>query len=109
MDGAESGLGQADPRAERGRRHRGARAGGGGRTAHPRDRHLVPGEQPVASRGQSAQSQAVGDGIGTGRQVRLEQLRKRVHAVGRDQLRRAAPEQFRVQDRDPGDQRLVAK
>ena len=67
------------------------------------------GAQPVADAGQTGQGQRVGERVCPCRDVRLEQLGQRVHAVAGDQLRRTADQQVRVQDRDAGDQGLVAE
>ena len=104
MDRTQPGVGEADPREQRRVRH--ARPGGR-RTRSVRVR--VPREQAVARGLEPRQRERVGDRRRPERDVRLEQLRERVHPVGRDPDRSHAREQVRVDDRIRGDEPLVAE
>ena len=113
VDGAQAGLGEADARAQGrvghpppGRRGRAARSR---RLPAPRPASSYQAHQTVAHRRQTGEGQRVGERIRPHRHVRLEQLRQRIHAVARDQLRRAARQQVRIQDGDPRDERFVAE
>ena len=104
VDGAEPGVGEADPRQQAREGHPCARIG---RVRSVRVR--VPGEQPVAGRLEPGKRERIGQRSGPRRDVALEQLGDRVHAVRGDPMRPGTREQVRVDDRVRGDEALVAE
>ncbi len=69
----------------------------------------VQAREAVAHGTHARHRQRIGKGIGARGDIGFEQLRERIHAVGRDQRRRAGREQFRIDHRIGGHQRFVTE
>ncbi len=91
VDAAQARVREANPRQQRRIRH--ARTGGrSGGTVRVR----VPGEEPVPRGLEAGEGQDIRHGPRLERDVGLQQLRHRIHAVGRDADRIGTGEQVRV-------------
>jgi len=83
--------------------HRGAAIAGFRFDAFPgREKAFLEGRHP-------APGQGVGERVRLDRNIGFQQLRERIHAVGRDQFARAARQQVGIDHRVFGDQALVAE
>ncbi len=108
VHGPEPRVRQRDPRRERAPGHR--RPGRRGRRRRRRGQcRGVPGGERGPDRSQPAPGDRVRERRRAGRDVRLQALGQGVHAVARDDRRRAACQQVRVQDRHRGHEPLVAE